>query len=578
MSRLRTVCLLGALCAASMHIANAQEVRASITGLLTDSSGAPVSGVQVVVTNVSSNVSVTTQTSDSGNFVTPFLAPGQYEVTVSASGFKKFVRQNVILQSQDKARLDVRLEVGDITTSVTVSDSVTQLQTETASRAQTLPNEIIANVPTQGRNPFQIAWAAPGVIKSGSWRYLRSFDIGGTSGISINGGRERENEVLLDGISDVRANRTVISIPTTESVQEFKVVTNSYDAQYGRTGGGVISIVTKGGGNSFHGTAFEYFQADNLNANQSELNRAGIARPPNTINQFGAQVSGPVVIPKVFNGKNRLFWMLSWESLRQRSADPDVKTFPLMEWRTGDFRSLRNAAGQPVLIYDPFSTQPDSTRTPIPNNIIPASQIDPVAKAVLAYYPAPRTNGEGPGFINNYPYPSRWIASFDQFVGRLDFAINPKNNVFFRYGENPFQEFRAIVFGLDNPAEPTGNAPLLRNGRNVTINWTSTLTPRMTFDLRTGLNRWEEAGGNTLGAGFDPKQLGIAPSLVGQFRRFQFPQFTIEGYQSVGADAFGPATMDTYSVQPNVSYVVGSHYFKFGAEGDRKSTRLNSSH
>jgi len=512
-------------------------------------------------------VSVTAQTNDTGNYVTPFLAPGQYELTATATGFKRFVRQNIILQSQDKARIDVKLEVGEVSTSVTVNDSISLLSTETASRAQTIASELIANIPTQGRNPFQIAWAAPGVIKSGSWRYLRSFDIGGTSGISINGGRERENEVLLDGISDVRANRTVIGIPTTESVQEFKVVTNSYDAQYGRTGGGVISIVTKGGGNAFHGTAFEYFQADNLNANQSELNRAGTKRPPNTINQFGAQASGPIIIPKLFNGKNRLFWMLSWESLRQRSADPDVKTFPLMEWRNGDFSTLFNAAGQQVLIYDPNSTQPDASRTPLPGSRIPANRIDPVAKAALAFYPAPRTNGDGPAHINNYPYPSRWIASFDQFVGRTDFAINSKNNMFFRYGENPFQEYRAIVFGLDNPAEPTGNAPLLRNGRNVSINWTSTLSPRMTFDLKTGLNRWEEAGGNTIGAGYDPRKLGFSDSLAAQFTQFQFPNFQMEGYQAIGSDAFGPSTMDTYSVQPNLSYVLGRHFIKMGAEG-----------
>lgn len=567
MSRIYEVCLAVGLLGLSVPIANSQEVRASITGLVTDPTGAPVANALVTVTNLANNISVAAQTNDTGNYVTPFLAPGQYELTAGAPGFKKFVRQNIILQSQDKARVDVKLEVGEVTTSVTVTESVSQLQTETASRGQTLASEIIANVPTQGRNPFQIAWAAPGVIKSGSWRYLRSFDIGGTSGMSINGGREKENEVLLDGISDVRANRTVIGIPTTESVQEFKVVTNSYDSQYGRTGGGVVTIVTKGGGNAFHGTAFEYFQADDLNANQSELNRAGIPRPPNNINQFGAQASGPVILPKLFNGRNRLFWMLSWESMRQRSADPDVKTFPLMEWRGGDFSTLYNAAGQQVLIYDPFSTRPDGTRTPLVGNRIPASQLDPVAKAVLAYYPAPRTSGDGPAHINNYPYPSRWVASFDQFVGRLDFAINSKNNFFFRYGEDPFQEYRAIVFGFDNPAEPTGNAPLLRNGRNVAMNWTSTLTPHMTFDLKTGLNRWEEAGGNTLGAGFDPKKLGIAPSLVAQFTQYQFPNFSIEGYQSAGSNAFGPSTMDTYSVQPNLNYVAGRHFLKFGAEG-----------
>ncbi len=564
-----------AFCAATLPALHAQEVRARVTGLITDSTGSAVVGAAVGVTNVSTGVSVTTTSNETGNYLTPFLAPGQYELTVQAAGFKKMVRKNIGLQTDDRVRIDVQLEVGEVTTSVTVDASVSQLQTETATRSQTLANEIIANLPTQGRNPFQIAWAASGVIKSGSWRYLRSFDIGGTSGISINGGREKTNEVLLDGISNVRAEYTVISIPTTESVQEFKVQTNTYDAQYGRTGGGVITIVTKGGSNSFHGTAFEYFQNDKLNANQTELNQpqtvAGVfypngRKPPNHINQFGAMASGPVVVPKLFHGKNRAFWMLSWESMRQRSADPDVKTFPVPEWRTGDFTTLFNGAGQQILIYDPFSTRPDGTRTPIPGNRIPSSQIDPVAQKVLSYYPAPSSPGVGPARINNYPYPSIWIASFDQFVGRTDVVVNSNNNVFFRYNENPFQEFRAVVFGLTNPAEPTGNAPLLRNGRNVMMNWTSILSPSFTFDLRFGLNRWEEAGGSSIGAGFDPRQLGIDSGLVSQFSRLQFPQFNIDGYQGVGSSSFGPGTRDTYSLQPNFSKVIGRHVLKFGAE------------
>jgi len=555
--------------------ASAQEVRANITGIVTDPTGAAVVNAKVTVTNRATNLTVEATTNTSGSYATPYLAPGAYQLTVEATGFKKYVRSDVALQAGDRARVDVQLEVGELTQSVTVDAAVSQLQTETATRSQVLSNEIIQNVPTQGRNPFQIAWAASGVIKSGSWRYLRSFDIGGTSGISINGGREKTNEVLLDGISNVRAEYTVISIPTTESVQEFKVQSNTYDAQYGRTGGGVITIVTKGGTNEFHGTAFEYFQNDKLNANQSELNTpqtvAGVfypkgRKPPNHINQFGAMVSGPIVIPKVINGKNRLFWMLSWESMRQRSADPDVKTFPTMDIRTGDFSQLYNAQGQQVLIYDPFSTQADGTRTPIPGNRIPANQIDPVAAKLLSFYPAPTSEGTGPAHINNYPYPSMWRASFDQFVGRTDAIINSKNTVFFRYNENPFQEYRAVVFGLNNPAEPTGNAPLLRNGRNIMMNWTSTLSPTMTFDFRFGLNRWEEAGGSSIGKGYDPKQLGIDPNLVAQFTRYQFPRVDIEGYQSIGSDAFGPGTRDTYSMQPNFSKVIGRHFLKFGAE------------
>jgi len=563
--------------------AYSQEVRSSITGVVTDPSGAPIVGAKLTATNAATNVAVTTQTNATGSYLTPFLAPGRWELTAEASGFKKYVRRDILLQAQDRARIDIALEVGEVTTSVTVSGAVSQLQTETATRSQVLANEIVANVPTQGRNPFQISWAASGVIKGTAWRYLRSFDIAGTTSISINGGREGQNEVLLDGISNVRAEWTVISIPTTESLQEFKVQTNTYDAQYGRTTGGVISMVTKGGGNDFHGTAFEYFQNDHLNANQSELNQpqtiAGVFYPdgrkgPNHINQFGVQASGPIVIPKLINTRNRVFWMLSYEGMRQRSADPGVTTFPIMDIRGGDFTNLFNGAGQPVIIYNPFSTNPDGSRTPLPGNRIPASQLDPIAVKLLTFYPPPSSTGVGPARANNNPYPSIWFNGFDQFVGRLDTVINSKNHVFFRYNENPFWEFRNIVFSLTSPAEPTGNAPLLRNGRNVMFNWTSTISPTMTFDLRAGVNRWEEAGGSTLGQGYDPKQLGFAPSLVAQFPAYQFPNIQIEGYQAIGSQAVSPGTRDTYSVQPNFNKVIGRHFLKFGAEGRRYNKNI----
>ncbi len=568
--RLLTIITAGLMLAATMYC---QEVRATITGQIVDPTGAAVAGASVNVTNTATRTVVSAKSNETGNFATPFLPPGMYELTVEAPGFKRFVRQNIILQAQDKLRLDVRMEVGDVNTSVTVSDSVSQLQTETASRSQVLASEIIANVPTQGRNPFQIAWAAAGVIKGSGWRYLRSFDIAGTTSITINGGREGQNEVLLDGISNVRAEWTVISVPTPESIQEFKVQSATYDAQYGRTSGGVITIVTKGGGNDFHGTAFEYFQNDKLNANQTELNQPMTLasqyypngfKGPNKINHFGAMASGPFYIPKVVNTRNRAFWMLSWESMRQRSADPGVVTFPIMDIRGGDFTKLYNGSGQQVLIYDPYSTKADGSRTPIAGNRIPASQLDPVAVKLLSYYPPPTSTGVGPAQANNNPYPSRWVCSFDQFVGRADVVINPSNNFFFRYGENPFQQFRNIIFGLTNPAEPSSS--LLRNGRNVTINWTSTLSPRMTFDLRAGLNRWEDAGGNVIGAGFDPKQLGIDPNLVAQFSTYNFPTIAIEGYQGMSGSVFSPGIRDTYSLQPNLNLVVGRHFLKYGVE------------
>lgn len=547
--------------------AYAQEVRASITGLVRDSSGAPIPAAEITVTSTATNAQVSTTSNEAGLYLTPFLPPGGYQLTVQHQGFKKFVRENIVLQAQDRARIDVQLEVGDLSQSVTVNDAVALLETESATRSQVIANELLMNVPTQGRNPFQVAWSAAGVIKTGDWRYLRSFDIGGTTGISINGGKNRENEVLLDGISNVRGDRTVIHVPMMETVQEFKVLTNTYDSQYGRTGGGIVTMVTKSGGNAFHGNAFEYFQAEELNANQSELNRVGIKKPPMNINAFGLQASGPIWIPKVYDGRNKLFWLIGYEGMRQRSADPGSLTVPQREWQQGDFSTLKNAQGQDVLIYDPLTTVAGGARTPFAGNRIPAARFNPVAVEALKFYLQPTSPGEGPARINNYIYPSRWVANMDQWIGRADYIINSANRLYFRYGQNPFQEFRGLVWPTRSVAESSGNTPLLRNGRNWTADWTSTLSPRMTFNLRAGLARWEEAGGNGYGTGFDPRQLGFASSLVSQFTRLQFPGFGLGQYAQLGnGRPISPGTNDTYTLQPNVSRVVGAHFLKMGAE------------
>ncbi|MFN8685012.1 MAG: TonB-dependent receptor domain-containing protein [Acidobacteriota bacterium] len=570
---LRTLALLLALVPAALS----QEVRASLSGLVTDKSGAPVAGAEIIVLNTATNATLSAASTSAGNYVLPFLPPGKYTLTAQVKGFKKFIRQDIVLQAQDRARVDVELEVGELTQSVTVSGEVSLLETESASRSQVIANELIQNVPTQGRNPFQIAWSAAGVIKTGEWRYLRSFDIGGTTGISINGGRNRENEVLLDGISNVRGDRTVIHIPTMETVQEFKVLTNTYDSQYGRTGGGIVSIVTKGGANQFHGNAFEYFQAEELNANQSELNRIGAKKPPMNINTYGIQASGPVMIPKLFDGRNKLFWLVSYEAMRQRSADPGSLSVPLPEWRTGDFTTLLNAQGAQVGVFDPLTTDAAGNRQQFPGNRIPAARIHPVASNVLRYYINPTSPGEGPARINNYIYPSRWVANMDQWSGRMDYVINSRNNLYFRYGQNPFQEFRGLVWPERSVAESSGNTPLNRNGRNWIADWTTTLNPTTTFNLRAGLARWEEAGGNGYGTGFDPRQLGFADSLVGQFSVLQFPGFNLGSYAQIGnGRPITPGTNDAYTLQPNLSLVKGKHFLKVGGEvRDFRDNRAN---
>ncbi|WP_321476676.1 TonB-dependent receptor domain-containing protein [uncultured Paludibaculum sp.] len=557
----------------------AQEVRASLAGVVSDPVGAPIPGVTVVLTSVERNVSTTTETNEQGSYLFPFVVSGKYTLTVERTGFKKYVRQNIVLEAQDKARADVALVVGDMTQSVNVAADVSQLQTETASRSQIISNQLIANLPTQGRNPFQIAWAMPGVVKAGDWRYLRAFDTGGMSGFSINGGKKGDNEVLIDGISNVRGNRNVVGVPSMEAVQEFKVLTNTYDSQYGRTGGGIVTIVSKSGGNSFHGNLYEYFQSEELNANQSELNSVGTKKPPMNINTFGFQASGPIVVPKVFDGRNKLFFLLSYEGMRQRSADPGAANFPLDQWRTGDFSGLLNAQGSAVTLYDPLTTDAAGNRTPFAGNIIPSNRINPVSASVMKFYPSPNSLGTGPAHINNYVYPSRWVADMNAWNGRLDYRINDRNTVYFRYGQAPFSEYRAMVWNGSNAAEPTGNAPLIRNGRNLVLDWTTILSPTMTFNLRGGLARWETSGGSTYGANFNPAQLGFSQSLVSQLTRYQYPRFSFsDAYQSIGSgdSVFNASPGDTYTLQPNLNRVQGSHTLKFGGEFRRYNDNSNN--
>lgn len=557
--------------------ANAQEVRATLTGIVTDPSGAPAVGATVTAINVKQNVPVKTETNAAGNYVLPFLSPGKYILTVELRGFKKFIRRNIVLQAQEKARVDVKLQLGTVTESITVSAAMSQLQTETANRSQVISNKLISQLPTQGRNPFQLAWAASGVIKAGSWRYLRSLDIAGTTHMSINGGRKDMNEVLLDGISDVRGNSRVIEVPTMESVQEFKVLSNTYDAQYGRTGGGIVTIVTKQGGNSFHGSMFEYFQNNHLNANTSELNRAGRGKAAYHLNDFGFEMDGPIYVPHVIDGRNKLFWMVSYEGIRQRTADPRSETFPLMDWRKGDFSTAFTNQGQPQIIYDPLTTNAEGIRQPFPGNRIPNGRINPIAQAVMKYYPAPLWQGEGPAHINNYITPGRWTGSLAQWIGRADYVVNSNNRIYFRYGENPWAEYRGMIYPTDSPAEPGGQL-LIRNGRNWTLNWSSIISPTMTFNLRTGLNRWEETGGNSFRGNFNPLALGFDPSLVGQFTHLRFPAFDLGTYARIGNTRAEKFSGDnTYSLQPSIGLVVGKHYLKFGFEARQyKDSEPNS--
>jgi len=565
--------LLLVCCAA----AAAQEFRASLSGSVSDPSGSAVPGAKVVATHSATNVSSEATTNEAGRYNIGFLQPGQYLVVVEHPGFKTFIRQNVTLNVSDRLELDIPLQVGQVSENVTVSDRVSLLQTETASRTPFVERRIIESVGTSGRNPFLLTHALPGVEKQGYWGQAELYAYGQVSGVSISGGRAGENEALLDGVTNTRPSRSINFIPALDSLAEVSVQTNVYDAQFARTGGGVNVFTTKSGTNSFHGAMYEQLKHEDWVANGWATNKARgalLAADPNAyipprkyrINTFGFEVDGPVFVPKLFDGRNRVFLMISYEGLRVRKPSTAYRTLPTAEQLQGDFSNLRNGQNAPVLIYDPLSTDPTSgLRTPFAGNRIPANRINPISAQVAGYYPKPNSGGETPAQLNNYRNVVPAQNAYNQFIGKLDYVINPKNTVFFRRGETPWENFAAIVWGT-NEAEPSGEAPSTRRAITWAADWTSTISPTLVLNARLGLARTENFGGNIFGTGFDPRKLGFSPALVGSFDFLQFPRFSLGTYSELGTSPSSTDASDSWSLQPNVNWVRGRHLLKIGAE------------
>jgi Carboxypeptidase regulatory-like domain/TonB dependent receptor-like, beta-barrel len=549
-----------------------QEFRAEISGEVADPSGAAVAGAKVLALSVERSVTYDAVTNSAGRYAVRFLPPGTYTITVEKEGFHKFVREGVNLLAGDKPAIDVRLEIGALVDTVTVSAGTPLLQTENANRQAVIENRILENVPSGGRNLYALQYDEPGVVKTSTyWGSMELYAFGNVNSVSIGGGRSGENETVLDGITNTKSDRGVAFVPSINSTQEFTVQTNSYDAQFGRVGGGVTLINIKSGTNRPHGQLFEFFKNDKLRANDWVANKDGDPKTPFKNNTFGFELDGPFYIPKVLDGRNRAFFMISLEGLREHNPGGQGRTLPLPEQLHGDFSHLFNGSGALVTIYDPLTTvlADDGrtyVRTPFPNNMIPANRINPVAAKVASFYPAPNLPGDGPGHLNNYAKVLPATNNYDSWLGKMDYMFSQKSRVSFRYGQTPWLNFAQLVWG-NNAAEPSNQYPSTRIARNWGADWTYTLTPSLVLNLRGGLARYEAVSGNSFGVNFDPRQLGFPGSLVSQFNTIEFPRFNLGTYSELGSQGvFSYSTQDVWSLQPNASLIHGRHIVKFGAE------------
>jgi len=566
-SRLHLSILAGALAVCAFG----QDFRATISGVITDPQKAVVPGATVEVRNLATNVVQTVQTNESGVYVVPFLNPGVYSISATAAGFKKAVRDRVEVRVGDKIQADLTLEVGAAAETVTVTAAADMLETASASKGQVLDQVKVRDLPLLGRNPFMLAATATGVF-SGLYTgkvatFGRPYD-GAAAQMQMNGVAGRY-EILLDGVANAPTERgdAIYAgfIPSPEAVQEFNVQTNIYDAQYGRTSGAVVNLAIKGGTNSLHGSIFHYFRHDKLTANLFESNWAGRSRATYRWNQPGVEFDGPVWIPRVYDGRNRTFFMFSFEAIRNSNPSPFVGTMPTELQRQGDFSRTLQANGQPITIYDPLTTRQSGAtwiRDPFPSNRVPSNRFDPVAMKLVPFWPMPNQPGNIAGQDNFLDTPNAQKDAYNQYVLRIDQQLTPANKLTGRWSKN----VRTQTLGTHGyPRVASSGYTHWRNNHGGMLNWTSILRPTLVADVRYGYLR-HPFGLKRYGDLYNLAELGFPSSLIAQLPRQTFPGVTVSDFSQLYSSESQFTNQDYHNLNATVTKVAGVHSLKTGFE------------
>ena len=572
---------------ASCHVAVAQEVRGTMTGLVTDPQGASVAGAKIEARSIETNVVYLTTTNESGIYVLPLLPSGTYDVSATASGFKRAERTSVPLRVTERVQLDFRLEIGTMNEEVQITAEAAQLETATASREQVVSHLAVSELPYEGRNTFLSAAVTAGFYFGAvdSINSIRPFDNGGMDGMQVNGSVTYRNNFTINGLPDT-ANEggnaaSMTYVPPPDAVREVSVQTNAYDAAYGHTGGGTININLKSGTNEAHGALYEYNRNSEFIANRWENNASGVKRPAYHWNEPGVEVDGPVYIPKLYNGRNRTFFMFSWERIQDVLPQPYTASVPSVAQRSGDF-SGTTVNGNPITIYDPLTTTQTSpgvyTRQPFTGNLIPPSRINAVGAKIMSYYPLPNQAGTA-DHLNNYFYGSSTVQDlYDVFSTTVDENLNDKNRMSFAYFRGNRHQVEPTYGFSDPSASPLYLHYRVNNGGSA--NWTSTLSPTTVLDVRYGYERHNFAV-ILYAMGFDPSQLGLPASLASQVAVKAFPQIAVTNYTGLAGGGTSRTTSSytitgTHAVQATLSKLVSTHNIKLGGQFNVVLNNYNS--
>jgi Carboxypeptidase regulatory-like domain/TonB dependent receptor len=533
-----------------------------ITGVVTDPSGSIVVGATVTITNSQTNVSRPTTTNNAGNYAFPALQPGVYNVKAEMHGFQREVREGVELQVEQIARIDFHLQIGAVTETVEVRGGAPLLNTESATVGTVIDNKRIVELPLNGRSFTQLIALSPNVaanfVNNGGQAAARQGGDRAAQEISVGGERREYMNFTLDGVQNTDPNfNTYAVLPSIDALQEFKVATGVYPPEFGRLAA-QVNVSTARGTNKYHGTLFDFVRNNVFDARPYGFTSVVPVSAPFKWNQYGFTFGGPVWIPKIFNGKNRLFFLSNYEGFNLRQQMQTVYTTFPNAFRTGDFSQALLAH----VITDPL------TGKPFPNNVIPSNRLDPFATKLLQYYPAP--NIAGAGLSNNYLALDNITEDKYQVTERVDLVQDSKSSWFGRYS---MQHEVGVI-----PALAQNGMSLATNARQAMINNTLILSPSRVNEFRFGYLGFYNNFAPELANKTDVvKQLGLpgllsdpAPSAWG------IPQINLsDGFSGFGNNADGPYTTWDHVFQfvNDFSWTHGNHSFKFGADIDR--TRFN---
>ncbi|HZO56701.1 MAG TPA: TonB-dependent receptor [Bryobacteraceae bacterium] len=554
------VCALGAAFLYSGGTGRAQSFTASLFGTVTDSTGAGVPNAAIAAINLATNTRNEAKSDVSGKYNMPALTPGTYTIEATASGFKKFVQSNVELAVQQQAKVDLPLQVGELTESVTVENTVSTIETSSATISKGVSNKAILNLPLNSRNIYSLIFLTPGVAGSIGNNY-------NSMSYSINGARASMMDTLIDGATashpTVQGYSGISAFPSVDAIGEFKVLGANFQAEYGRTAGSVLNVVYKSGTNSFHGTAYEFLRNSKLDANTFYNNTRGVELASFKRSQYGGTLGGPIK-------KDKTFFMSSYEGLRQRSFSSRTATVPTSLERAGNFTETFAGANNPVLVFDPFTTRANPAgagfiRDAFAGNVIPTSRMDRVGANMAKFYPLPNTQGVAFTNANNYYSQGSSALDIDQIDGRVDHNISANQRLFVRYSYRNQDSLPAVLWPKElTAAETTQNE---RNRmHNGVIDYTMTPSPTTIVSIRGGYARSLYYYEN-LGLGFLASSLGFPSALDTAGALAMFPRTTASGYTNLGNTDNRYNAFMTYTFASSVTKLKGAHTLKAGYDG-----------